>query len=200
MYKELATKITNNLLKNNKILKEDAEIYIYSFQIILSTIVSSLFIILWAILFKQILSTFIFFLGFFLCRTFSGGYHAQSQIGCFLLTQVIFILYLFIVSFSDITESRILLILITIFTTINVLIFAPVDSENKPFSADEKIKFKRKSRFFMLINILIVNISIFFPVFFQFVFYYMLGIFAVSMMLIFGKFKNITLLKKISNY
>lgn len=195
MYEQLSKRITNILIRNRIISEKEKEIYIYSFQIILSSFISSLFIIIWSLLFKQIFNTIIFFIGFFLCRKFSGGYHAKSHVGCFLFTQTLFISYLSLISFTNILESKLTFILVTLFTNIIILTFAPIDNGNKPFSNEETVRFRKKSRILSLINIIIAFISIYFHLFISECFCYILGAFSVSIMLILGKIQNITSLK-----
>ena len=196
MYEKLSKKITDILIDHKIISKNDFEIYVYCFEIILSTIISSIFIIIWSILFKQFFNTVLFFIGFFFCRKVSGGYHAKSHITCFLFTQALFISYLSLISFSNILESKFAFILITILTTIIIFIFAPIDNENKPFRKNEKIKFKKRSRILSTINIIIVFVSYYFSLFINECFCYMLGVFSVSIMLILGKAQNITAVKQ----
>lgn len=196
MYEKISKKITNMLIECKIISENDFETFFYCFQVLLSTIVSSIFIITWSILFKQILNTMFFFIGFFICRKFSGGYHAKSHLTCFLFTQTLFISYLSLISFSNILENKIAFILITIFTTTIIFIFAPIDTANKPFSQNEKLKFKKRSRVLSLINVIIVFVSVYFSLFINECFCYILGVFSVSMMLILGKIQNITSSKK----
>lgn len=195
MYETISKKITMILTQHNFISEDDAEIYIYSFQIILSTFVTSSFILIWAFLFNQVFYTLLFFIGFSLCRKFSGGYHANSQITCFLFTQIIFLSFLSVVSFFNVIQNKYLFILISLITTIIILIFAPIDNINKPLDNTEKIKFRKKSKRLSLINLAIVFISIHFSLFTNECFCYILGSFSISIMLIFGKIKNILLIK-----
>lgn len=199
MYEQLSKRITAILIRNNIVSEKEKEIYIYSFQIILSSFVSSLFIIIWSLLFKQIFNTIIFFCGFFLCRKFSGGYHAKSQVVCFLFTQTLFISYLSLITFTNILESKFSFVLITLFTNIIILTIAPIDNENKPFSKKEKTKFQKKSRILSSINLVIAFISVYFSLFIKEYFCYMLGVFSVSIMLILGKIQNSTSLKHRQN-
>lgn len=191
MYEKLSKKITKSLIQHNFVSENDAEIYIYSFQIILSTLVSSIFILIWAFLFKQVLNTIIFFIGFFLCRKFSGGYHANSQIACFIFTQLIFISFLTLITFSNIIGNNGILILVTLLSNIIIFFLAPVDNENKPFDDNEKLKFKRQSRVFAFVNIIVVLLLLCFSLFIDKLFCYILGVLAISIMLILGKIKNI---------
>ncbi len=196
MYEKLSKRITDILIHNKIISEADFEIYIYSFQIILSSLVSSLFIVIWSILFKQVLNTIIFFIGFSCCRKVSGGYHAKSYIACFLFTQILFITYLSIISFSNILENKFAFIIISLFSTVFIIAFAPIDNENKPFCETEKKKFRKKSLTFSIFNIFLVLISTYFSLFTAECFCYILGVFSVSIMLIFGKIQKIALLKR----
>lgn len=190
MYEKLSKKITNLLIQHNFVSENDAEIYIYSFQIIFSTLVSSIFILIWAILFNQILNTIYFFTGFFLCRKFSGGYHAKSQIACFIFTQIIFISFLTLITFSNIIGNNDILIIVTLLSSIVIFFFAPVDNENKTFDDNEKLKFKRQSRIFAFVNIGVVLLLLCFSLFVDRLLCFILGVLAVSIMLVLGKIKN----------
>lgn len=191
MYEKLSIQITNHLIKYNFVKKSESEIYIYSFQIILSSLVSTAFILILSILYKQVLNTMFFFVGFFMCRKLSGGYHANSQLTCFLLTQLIFISFLSLISFSNILENKYILFIIPLLSNIVVCLFAPVDNINNPFSDSEKRKFRKRSIIFALINIFLFLLTNFFPIYNVKYLCYSLGVFSISIMLALGKIKNI---------
>lgn len=192
MYKRLSIRITNFLVHHKFVSEEDTEIYIFSFQIILSTLISSIFIILWAVIFKQTINTILFFIGFFLCRKCSGGYHAKSQFACFIFTQLIFLSFLTIITFFDFLNNKTCMILITLFSNFIIFFLAPVDNENKPLSDTEILKFRKQSKYFILANTLLLLFSLYIPIFFDKYICYILGVSAISLMLILGKFKNST--------
>lgn len=196
MYEKFSIKITNLLIQHSFIQENDSEIYVYSFQIILSTLVSTIFILIWSILFKQILNTIFFLIGFFMCRKSSGGYHANSQTVCFVFTQLIFISFLTLITFSNILENKNILIFVTIFSNILIYFFAPVDNANKPFLEYENRKYRRQSKVFILINIMLFFVTMLFSMFVNIYFCYMLGVLAISIMLVLGKIKNMASLKQ----
>ena len=195
MYEKISIRITNILLKNNFISDSDINIYVYCFQIIISTIVSSVFILIWALLFDQLLNMFIFFLGFFICRKISGGYHAETPTTCFFLTQLIFISFALLITYSNILNSRNILMFTTIFASIVIWKLSPVDNKYNQLSNKEKIKFQKHSRLFSIINILLLIFAFFHLGFYQKYFCYILGVTAVSIMLILGKIKNLNTMK-----
>lgn len=191
MYEKLSIRITNFLVHRGFVSENDSEIYIYSFQIILSTLVSSMFIVLWALLFKQAINTILFFVGFFLCRKCSGGYHAKSQIACFIFTQLIFLSFLTLITFSNFLDNKISIIFIAFLANISIFFFAPVENENKPFDDAEKLKFRKQSRLLILVNLIFLFFSLYIPILFDKYICYILGVLAISLMLILGKLKNI---------
>ena len=173
MYDNLICRVLNYLIIHGLIDENEYEIFDYCFQIIFSALFSSVFILMWAILFKQVINTLLFFIGFFFCRTFSGGFHANNQTTCFLLTQIIFLSFILIITYYEIQRNI-----------------------NKPFNKNEIKRFRFQSRLFLMIITLIVIIALIFSFYLDKVLYFILGVFSVSLMLIIGKIKNTVLLKQ----
>lgn len=191
MYKKLSIQITNKLINSRIISDNDAEIYYYSFEVFISLVVTTLSIFFWSIIFKQLHSAVYFFVGFFICRTISGGYHANSHISCFILTQLLFISFLCFVTFLEINYPQIFLYLIMFVSNVIILLIAPIDNKNKRFSDVEYQRYKRKSKTFVLISSLAIPVLSLNSFFAEKSLYFYLGVFSVSIMLIFGKVKNI---------
>ncbi len=191
MYKKLSIQITRKLIASKIIPVEDAEIYYYSFEVMLSTFVSLLTIVVWAIIFKQLHNSLYFLAGFFISRTISGGYHANTHTICFLLTQLIFIAFLCLVTFVDISNIKLILCMVMIFSNFIILLIAPIDNKNKKFSENEYKRYKKKSKVFVLISSVMLPFLCLNGFIAEKSLYFCLGVFSVSIMLIFGKAKNI---------
>ena len=179
MYDNLICRVLNYLIIHGLIDENEYEIFDYCFQIIFSALFSSVFILMWAILFKQVINTLLFFIGFFFCRTFSGGFHANNQTTCFLLTQIIFLSFILIITYYEIQRSNITIIVITLLTDLIIYFFAPVDNINKPFNKNEIKRFRFQSRLFLMIITLIVIIALIFSFYLDKVLYFILGVFSV---------------------
>jgi accessory gene regulator B len=80
----LIQKLTDHLIENEYIPKDDREIYEYGFDIIFYTIWSTLALLLIGLVLKQFWSAAIIILGFYTFQSFGGGYHANSHLKCFL--------------------------------------------------------------------------------------------------------------------
>lgn len=80
------------------------EIYVYGFELILSSIVKTVALLFIGFLIVKSVKTILFLLSFSSIRFFSGGYHANSYLKCFAVTLVnyflVLLLYNKLINFS----------------------------------------------------------------------------------------------------
>lgn len=131
------------LTRNNPLPEEDKPIYIYGFQLLISTISTLTSILLISACIKRLSYALCFLLFFFVLRLFCGGYHAQTFAKCFLITNLSFLVIVGITELIIITNFKFIIPIINLFSTVVIWIFAPVKNENHPCS--EKINKKNKS-------------------------------------------------------
>lgn len=80
----LMSKRLSSFFATNSIIKqEDAEVYEYSLEILFSTILNFVAVIIIAILTRKSLLTLLYLLGFIPLRLIAGGYHADTHFRCF---------------------------------------------------------------------------------------------------------------------
>lgn len=190
MYEKLSKTITEKLINNKTIEESEKDIYCYSFEVLLSTIMSTIIIILSSLILKQFYNTLLYFIGFSICRSLSGGYHAKNHYSCFILTQTAFISFMLFSKFTYIHNKLLFMFLINLFSFIVVLSLAPIDNVNKPLDSIEKQKLKIKSRIFISINFIIMNTLSIFSRFNNECNSFSLGVFAVSLLLVIGHLNN----------
>ncbi len=89
MLRNLAEKSTLMLLKSGVIQTNKQKIYIYGFELFLSTLFCILSILTFGLVFRVFQLTVIFLLFFIPIRIVAGGYHAKSYESCFILTNLI---------------------------------------------------------------------------------------------------------------
>ena len=92
----VAQKATDRLLKNVEHINYEREVYIYGFELIISTLVCWIAILINAFLLSEILSGIIFIIVFSSLRTYAGGYHANKYGKCFVISNLFFFLLLII--------------------------------------------------------------------------------------------------------
>lgn len=86
-----------NFLKNKDIITDAKwNIYVYGFKVIYSTSVCFISIFILGMLQNKLLQTLVFIFYFILIRSFAGGYHAPTFIGCFFVTNGAYILERFL--------------------------------------------------------------------------------------------------------
>ena len=124
--------------------EDEKEIYKYGVQIILSTAVNIVIVMIIGLLLNMLLESIIYLMTLAIIRSFTGGYHANTYFKCNLILSVNLIAVL-IISNLLLSYQNTLLIwgsVINVIFLIVVIIKAPQDSENKQLDISEKRKFK----------------------------------------------------------
>ena len=186
MYKKIAKIITDSFILKGIIKKEDKEIYEYSYEVLISQAVYIFIMLFISILFKAFFETLVFFIGFYICRSLTGGYHASNYIKChllFALNQIAFLLLLQLMSnrYFCIATFFTLLLSVTI-----ILIVGPIDTPNKPFEEKEYLKFRNKSRIFAVAIAVIASFLFLFGKNNVYCFSFSIGILSVSISLLYA--------------
>ena len=146
MITRLAKKISHYFIEKEVINEQDYEIYVYSFELLISTLVNMVLIIVIALLSKKLTETVFYLLAFLPLRVIAGGYHADTHLRCILILFISYLIFLFALTFISLKLSVIISIASLIISTLIILIFAPVEDQNNPLSKEQKIKLKLKSR------------------------------------------------------
>jgi accessory gene regulator B len=146
MLSKIAKNVTYFFINHGIIQKEDEEVYIYGFELLISEIINWLICIVIAIATDMILETVFYMIAVMHLRETIGGFHAKSQWGCVIISSVVYVVCLGVVY---ITPAR----LYVAFSMIGVLIhmglvffIAPAAHPNKPFgSLREEQVFRKRS-------------------------------------------------------
>jgi accessory gene regulator B len=139
---KVAVIITDYLYKNKTIDENHKDVYIYGFEILISNVINFCLIMGLGIMFREFIHSFLFYVVFVVTRSFCGGYHAGSYLKCNVLFTVI---YLTTLLFSKLMNPFMSLVYLFIFLAIYigcVIEYAPIDSENKKLTKDNKQRFK----------------------------------------------------------
>lgn len=110
------------------------EIYVYGFELLVSSIIETGALILIGGLIGKFVETILFIISFSSIRFFSGGYHANSYLKCFVVTMISYILILLMTNIlSELSYSIIVLIALMIFVLSLILFIkiCPVYSNGK---------------------------------------------------------------------
>jgi len=87
----LSSKIGNNLVHSNVVKEEDAEIYIYGINQILSSVVNVSSALIIGFIFGVFLEVAVFMAAYIPLRSFAGGYHAKTPLRCYIFSVIMLI-------------------------------------------------------------------------------------------------------------
>ena len=156
MLENLALRITSYMIGQGVVPKEDEEIYVFGWTMLLFSVGSFSAILLAGALLKQFLGTVLFLLFFTFLRSYAGGWHANSFFHCFLITSSLYAsCTLFHFYLPEAYWSLAIYVLLALSLLIT-FIWAPVDHPNKPFRGGQKEKNKKLARITVLAQTLII--------------------------------------------
>lgn len=155
MIHRLSKKLADFLADKEVISPAETDIYVYGYETIISGFVDFCIVLGIGLIFKQMLTMLIFFAMFISVRLYTGGYHANTFIGC----KIVFTsICLSMVYLSELPFSLVLSVLISILFIITGIFLAPVENYNKPLTKDEQMKYHKIS---IVISILWVAVALF---------------------------------------
>lgn len=139
----LSNKITDFLYKKEVISQEQKEVYIYGFTVLFLNILDILIILALGILIERYLDTIVFLIVFGITRQYTGGYHAKTVSKCLVVYMLIYLVIMFLSSSNIIlVNGAMFQILLCIVYIIAVIIYAPIQNDNKVISNVERKKYK----------------------------------------------------------
>ena len=138
MLVKIASKLTLILHRNNIISEDETEIYQYGLEMILSTILNCMIVLLLGALMNEPLAAVIFFIIFALVRSSSGGYHADTYLKCNSIFAVNLIMVLLWVKFAAPFYFIVCHVIFILIYFMMVTKYAPIENPNKTLSDLQK--------------------------------------------------------------
>lgn len=132
---------------------EKYDLYEYAFFIILSSILHFITVIILGICFNLLAESLIFYISFIVIRKFAGGYHADTPTKCFWFSFVINSVILLTIRLLSCINIPMISTILTATSFIIIIIFSPVENDNKPLSSKEK-------KIYRIISIIISTIML----------------------------------------
>ncbi len=156
----LAKRISFFFISKGLVKKEEREIYDYCFEIMLSTILNLITLIIVAVMCNIFVETILFIIGFIVVRSTAGGYHSNTHMGCWVTLIISYAVYVLSMNMIANLYIGVMSDIYAIVSVILVMIFSPVQDSNRPFTLSEYYRFKRNSGrviFVMGSSVLILN-------------------------------------------
>lgn len=157
----LLDKLMNFLYNNQENMSEERyEIVKYGLEIILIKYLFFAAALIIGIIMHSFWECLIFIIFLSSIRSQSGGYHADTRIQCFVQSMLTFLVTLSLLKLQSIYEILVIPLAVLAFcSSIIIWLLAPIDTENKPLSENEKKKFGLKSKVILCLEIAIAIVS-----------------------------------------
>lgn len=152
---KLSNILTDYLIQRNVISAEKSRIYVYGFQIGLEVSLNTIISIIIAVLFHMEMETLIFFTVFALLRSYAGGLHLNTYIGCLICSCMSLLGLLLAVKYLNLDNS--LAIEIVCISLLLIKFISPVQDINRPISSSEMQKFGKMLNY-SIIKIVIIAV------------------------------------------
>lgn len=182
----MSEKIINIFIDKGLILKEEKELFICALEQIFAYILNLFSIILIGVVFNMLFEAILFTLTYIPIRIYAGGYHAKTQLRCYIFSVFMLISVLFILKVSI---NVLAISILAIIGSFIILLLAPVEDKNKPLD-DIEIKVYRNRT---IRNLIIILLSLIIGLLFNKLvvsFCISISLICNAMMLILGKIKN----------
>ena len=135
--------------------KEEQEIIQYGLHQVRVILINVLTLVISGILWQELSFTLLVFLELFFLRPYAGGYHADTELGCYLMMNIIIFLK------KGIVLSNMLFIGSWLGTSVFIWLYAPVENPIRCLDKDERKTYANKTKKILLCNATVVLIGIF---------------------------------------
>ena len=139
----LAEELTVKLVKMEVINNEDKALYSYGFKQGFLLFLNMITVIIIGVIFNMIWQSVIFMIAYSCLRVYAGGYHANTELSCYIFSLIMIIAVLWLI--NRILWNTFICLSITVISDLIILLLAPVEDANKPLDHKEIEIFKKRT-------------------------------------------------------
>lgn len=143
MISKLSQLLAARLINQKSIDETERELYEYGFFLLFSNILLLCIACLTGLIFRVFLQSVLFYLAFIFIRQYGGGYHAKTELRCQLASTFSIVFCIILIRLSVNTDLMIPFIILSVVSSAAILMFAPLDTPEKPLSAQERAHFRK---------------------------------------------------------
>ena len=152
MIKKMASSLAHYFAGKELYPVEKTKVYSYGFELLLSTFANALGILLLSIIFGVVPGAILFSVAFISIRVTAGGYHAKHHWSCFLTVIVVFLFFALVSRYISAALVLPYVAFSAVTALVLVLIFSPVEADNKPLGKEQKKKLRTQSLILVGVN------------------------------------------------
>ena len=150
---KMTNMLTNFIIQHSDVKREDADIIAFGVKYGLITLAEILGMVVISFLMRELIPGAVILIAFISIRVYAGGYHAKTLPRCVVMSIILFTLI--ILGYKMLYLPIIVKGLIALFLGVLILIFSPVENDNRRLSKNEKKVFKNRALLFYSISLII---------------------------------------------
>lgn len=145
MLGRLSARIVSWQIDRGTLMPEEEAVYRYAYELLLNQAINLILAGLVAYLFRAPVTVLLFLFSYIPLRSYSGGYHADTNLGCTILSTLMLgmVCYSAQIVGNGILDWHPVLYLVS---GIIICSLAPVQDHNKPLDEQEKARYQKRSR------------------------------------------------------
>ena len=155
----LSEKIITNMIKSGESIEDCREVYVYGLTQLFRTLLNLFTTVIIGFCMGMLLESIVFVICLMFIRSYSGGYHSNSPLRCYIISVIAVIMALGSIKLSVWNEYSSVLVMV-IWNGI-LLLYAPIGHRNKQLEDIEVLVYKRRLRWILLV-VTVINM-IFIP-------------------------------------
>lgn len=138
-------KLCRCMAEKGVIKNEDIELYRYGIRNGIILAGNLIITVLVGIVTGRLGVVLAFLLFFMMLRSYSGGFHLESKLGCFLLSVLVLLVPIYTCDWVMKNVPEIVILLLGVAAIITVIVLSPVESIHKRLEPKERVYFRRVS-------------------------------------------------------
>lgn len=147
--------------ENGLISEEDTSVYRYGYTLVLEVMINIIIAVIIGLISGELVSAALFMVMFIPLRSYCGGYHAPKAWICIILSNIAVAGAVLVVKTFRLADDYVPLLAAEAVCTAVILLLAPIQSEAKKLSDNEKQVYKKYIRLILIIELLLA-LSFFF--------------------------------------
>lgn len=153
MLKKMAEQLVQRQVRKGYLQEEQQALYSYGYEALLNQLINILFACVIAAVFQAPLQVLVFLIGYIPLRSYSGGYHANTNGVCTLVSAFLTAGVCLASRWMPLNVKIAVLPLGFLVSGLMIFLFAPVWDKNKKLDETETACYKRRSRIIWMVEV-----------------------------------------------
>jgi accessory gene regulator B len=157
--KKVITRLADRFVRKGIISEEDKVVYEFGIYQGMTLTINLLTILIVGYLFNEIFSLIAFSVFYLSIRSYAGGYHADTELRCYLVSTAMLLIVVYILKYVSISPYALMITLC--FSITSLVLLAPVENHSKPLDDLEKKVYRSRTLKIMVLQLCVMVISYF---------------------------------------